>query len=418
MLFLNRFFLLIPAIATITIATELNPATAASFEGLGFVAEQLNTSKYEYSGVSLSDLSADGSMAVGTFSWFDTTTSYEGYESFFWNRNTNEVSFVKDLTENPLYGNAYRISADGSTIVGHTVESNGESGFIWDREAGIADIGTLYDQGYFLSPPRDLSADGSTVVGVSADWEITGIVEAFIWNREDGIQGLGSYFADSLYNVANGVSEDGSIIVGTRNIDSDNFFSQDPLVLNRNNDSVTIIQGDESFIPDNASNISSDGSTVIGQGYAIDPDSGRLFSGREAFVWNEALGLQRLGDFAGGDIDSSANGISADGSMIVGTGETDTGDLAFIWDAASGMRSLKDVLEQDYNLDLTGWTLESATNISDDGSTIIGSGINPNGIGESWIATLSNNAAPVPESSTLWGLALASLGIVVKNVGS
>lgn len=48
---------------------------------------------------------------------------------------------------------------------------------------------------------------------------------------------------------------------------------------------------------------------------------------------------------------------------------------AMIGDSVNGMRHLKEFLENDYGLDLTGWTLHQANAISDDGKTIVGYGI-------------------------------------------
>ena len=50
-------------------------------------------------------------------------------------------------------------------------------------------------------------------------------------------------------------------------------------------------------------------------------------------------------------------------------------------------------------VDLTGWELQDARGISADGKVIVGTGINPAGFAEAWIAT-------IPEPST--GLLLAS----------
>jgi hypothetical protein len=45
-------------------------------------------------------------------------------------------------------------------------------------------------------------------------------------------------------------------------------------------------------------------------------------------------------------------------------------------------------LTEEYGLDLSGWTLYSATGISDDGKVIVGNGFNPMGLAEAWIADL------------------------------
>ena len=59
-----------------------------------------------------------------------------------------------------------------------------------------------------------------------------------------------------------------------------------------------------------------------------------------------------------------------------------------IWDE-SGLHELDQILTNDFGLDLTGWTLESAVGISADGMTIAGHGLNPSGNAEGWIALLS-----------------------------
>ncbi len=57
------------------------------------------------------------------------------------------------------------------------------------------------------------------------------------------------------------------------------------------------------------------------------------------------------------------------------------------------MRNLKQVLENDYGLDLTGWTLTYAGDISSDGNVIVGVGTNPDGDTEGWIAVLDPGEA-------------------------
>ena len=95
-----------------------------------------------------------------------------------------------------------------------------------------------------------------------------------------------------------------------------------------------------------------------------------------------------MGDLPGGHFESYAWGVSGDGSIVVGNSADDIFLEAFIWDEENGMRNLQSVLTEEYELNLIGWRLYVARDISDDGKTIIGKGTNPNGKTEAWIAKL------------------------------
>jgi uncharacterized membrane protein len=110
-----------------------------------------------------------------------------------------------------------------------------------------------------------------------------------------------------------------------------------------------------------------------------------------------------LGDLPGGALDSQANAVSADGSTVVGFGGSASGQRAFIWDPTHGMRELDQVLTG-LGLSLTGWTLSTATGVSADGQTIVGSGIGPEGTTEAWLVTI-----PEPGTVLLIGVGLAGL---------
>lgn len=110
-----------------------------------------------------------------------------------------------------------------------------------------------------------------------------------------------------------------------------------------------------------------------------------------------------LNDLPEGSFQSYAIAVSTDGSTIVGYGKSASGQEAFIWDSTNGMRSLQEVLTS-YGVDLTGWTLTNAHGISHDGKFVVGTGRNPDGKLEAWIAEI----AP-PWGATISGLGTAPL---------
>jgi probable HAF family extracellular repeat protein len=95
-----------------------------------------------------------------------------------------------------------------------------------------------------------------------------------------------------------------------------------------------------------------------------------------------------LGDLAGGDFYSNATGINADGSVIAGWGTTALGREAFLWTPALGLVYLRDHLISLGVANLAGWQLSSARGVSADGSTVVGYGTNPSGQTEAWLARI------------------------------
>jgi probable HAF family extracellular repeat protein len=68
-----------------------------------------------------------------------------------------------------------------------------------------------------------------------------------------------------------------------------------------------------------AAGVSDDGSIVIGS-------SNKTSGDYEAFRWTSGGGMVGLGDLAGGAFESEARAISADGLTIVGTGRNPSGE--------------------------------------------------------------------------------------------
>ena len=152
-----------------------------------------------------------------------------------------------------------------------------------------------------------------------------------------------------------------------------------------------------------AKGISDDGRVIVGYGETA--------TGFEACRWvaddQGAWQMLTLGAIAGSD-NIRAYASSADGSAIVGGYQTAPGFQAFVWEEETGLRDLRHELVNDCGLDLTGWTLRVATAVSDDGCVIVGLGTNPGGESQAWIAT-------IPEPATLTLLALGGLALIRRR---
>ncbi|WP_334157932.1 autotransporter domain-containing protein [Oryzomicrobium sp.] len=109
-----------------------------------------------------------------------------------------------------------------------------------------------------------------------------------------------------------------------------------------------------------ASGVSANGSVVVGTA-----DDGALGNARRAFLWTASGGMVSLGTLNGGTA-SQAAAVSADGSVVVG-GVTDgsVGNLyrAFRWTSGGGLVSLGS---------LNGGFYSQASGVSADGSVVVG----------------------------------------------
>jgi uncharacterized membrane protein len=235
------------------------------------------------------------------------------------------------------------------------------------------------DQINFYSRAYGVSGDGSTIVGSSANlqsFENHGFsgYKAFRWTESSGVHALG--VGDDENQQANAVSADGSIVVGVNEYEAFRWTQQTGM--------VSLGLG-YLGLPSSANAVSADGSVIVGN------------HGGQVFRWTQQTGRIGLGDvehIGGGD----AKGVSADGSILVGVGSD--WEMAFRWTQKTGMVSLKETLIG-AGLDVSGWTLSSANAISADGFTIVGSGTNPSGQSEAWVANLSPE--PIPEPLTILG---------------
>jgi uncharacterized membrane protein len=343
-----------------------NQAVAASFRGLGDLAGgPFESVAYR--------VSPDGSAACGIASGPNSTD--DDFEAFRWTAGAGMVS-LGFLESDDIGAAARDVTPGGAVVIG---ESDGVA-FRW-TPAGMDGAGLPGGADAWA-----ISDDGATIAGSMTTFAGT---RAMRWTAAGGAQPLPALPGNLSAHTAVGISADGSVIAGTQSDPGRAFYWTE----STGSVGLPIPAG---AVQAQAMGLSGDGSTIVGRLYYMDHN--------EAFAWKITGEALRIPGFGGSN--AEADGASADGSVIVGYSEAlGAGSSAFIWDSAHGTRNLQDVLVG-LGVDLTGWRLAQAMDVSADGRTIVGYGQNPQGFTEAWIAT-------VPEPSMLILAALGGLTAVV-----
>jgi probable HAF family extracellular repeat protein len=316
-------------------------------------------------------ISDDGrTIVTGTGSNFPTHVYRDGSSTLV----GADTAFLGDITP------------DGSVFVGATGSNYTDiTAFRW--QSGVRQAISA-PAGYSWTRATGVSSDGSVVVGSTFGGNSP--AQAFRWHN-GAIQLLGT-LPGQITSSAKGVSADGSTVVGDCGLDSAFVWRDNVMTGIAANPAMGYIQ---------ATGISADGSVAFGYDHSGSKPS------QEAFRWKDGV-KQGLGMNDGYTL-SGVVSSNFDGSLMVGYQgyQVDYGTYvgldfrAAIWDQANGFRDLKSVLENDYSLDLTGWTLIQAAGMSDDGKMVYGFGYN-NGDYGVWMATI-----PEPATVSILALGLA-----------
>jgi probable HAF family extracellular repeat protein len=328
------------------------PATAATIEGIGVKSARA--------------VSDDGTTVVGDQPGAPGTLN----RPFRWRRDTGPVFFDG-------IGFAHDVSADGAVVVGFGQPTGGNFGtYRWTPQTGMAVV-----RPGSAPFPNAISADGTTIASTSS--EGGGGQFAFRWTAGGGNVSL-SGPAGILHSYALAISEDGSVIAGGYETSLGRTqayrWTQSSGIVG-----VGILPGRTiSYSAD----IAGDGSVIVGYS-----ESGGG-SSAEAFRWTASTGMVGLGRLIGDDR-SGATAVSDTGLVIgVSFSSSNPGvSRDFIWDAAQGIRPLDVALTAEFGIDLAGWTNLQATDITADGTVLVGNGINPSGSLEGWIVVIPEPAA-------------------------
>ncbi|MDR3498990.1 MAG: hypothetical protein P4L72_07165 [Parvibaculum sp.] len=275
------------------------------------------------------------------------------------------------------------VSDDGSVVVGSSDITSGNdadwsSAFMW-TSGGMTDLGylglpgSLPDNKPIFSAANGVSADGSAIVGYSIT--TSGYAHAFRWTSGGGMIDLGNFGGAVGDAQAQGISGDGAVIVGSSIVPNGHshavtWTTTDSWATAVVTDLGTLVgaMGDSTAL-----GVSTDGSIIVGA-------SQEAGGHGHATMWSggTAIDLGTIGGFVG---DSYAYNVSGDGSTVVGVSELAGGAAhAFRWTDTTGMVDLGTLGNDDYS---------QAQAASADGKIIVGYSIGTtsvNGHGFIWTA--------------------------------
>lgn len=356
------------AVATAFVAMSFSARAQSTFTGLGDLAGGGTHS--EAWGVS-----ADGTTVVGhslsTGAGPCITAGLEHFEAFRWKVSTGMVGLC-DIAGGPEGSWAYDASSDGSHYVGYSYSVGGN-----EAQRDMLGLGDL-SGGPLDSVATRVSDSGGLAVG--RGWTGSGL-EAAVFTPST-VRGLGDLPGGFTYSVGRGISGNGMYAVGvSESAAGTEAFRISLSIASAVMEPLGDLAGG-SFSSD-AYGANSDGSVVVGE-------SNGMGSSPSAFRWTAGTGMVDIADGSW----SRAEACSADGNVIVGEYFSVGGSFAMIWDPLNGARLLEDVLRYQHGLSaaLTGWHLWYAKDVSADGRTICGYGSNAAGNAEAWVVKLATSS--------------------------
>jgi hypothetical protein len=263
------------------------------------------------------------------------------------------------------------MSSDGGVVVGNL----GLNPFRWDAASGLREISGLPSNTSFMATA--LSGDGRVAVLNAQPIHSTGSPSANGYTWTEAVLSELPQAPGDNYSQAVAASYDGRSVVGTS-------------VLRRTN-------------------------STVGRAVRWDDGSLTLLDALREHPWSSALDVSANGEFIVGRAFREPTTLhsSTVSSPIYQIYNTAVPSRAVLWDAQGKVFDLQNLLATQFELGarLEGWQLTSAAHISDDGRTIAGMGIDPNGNGAIWVAVL-----PVPEPESI-ALFVSGAAILLPMVG-
>jgi len=228
---------------------------ATGVQPLGYLIDDPSEFRFSYG----LGVSGDGSIAVGG------SKSPSGNEAFQWTQEGGIVG-LGDLDGGSFESTAYAISSDGSVIVGDSRSADALEAFRWTQEDGVQGLGFLPEH-VVESHAWSISADGSTIIGSSS-------TQGWRWTEETGMIPLPHLSEDLQFIIPADVSGDGSIIVGRTSISTSPVDSSPAFIWTSEFGTVSLQEfvshsyglSLDGWILNRANGISDDGKVIVGRG--------------------------------------------------------------------------------------------------------------------------------------------------------
>lgn len=357
-------------LVTAVVALILGAASAAS-------AETLRVLPLGFEGRAVAD---DGITAVGRYRLVPGDPPGTDHGAALWTpAGGTEVLVPNDQPEEPSGAAQMRfehISADGAKVT--------LNGAYFDPDYGYFTLARAFDiaTGQTSSGSNEarmygISADGQTTIhrdmgGSGSEWYSrvrNAAGEVTVPHPHPDYVDL-PYCPEGCGMYAQDISGDGGTVVG-------NTTMGDAFLWTPSGGSQLIVTGDAS-----ANAISTNGAWVAG----VQAPSGENAS---LFIHDVGGGTTFIDDASAS---ASVVGITDDASLMA----LQTAEGPQIWREGVGLTHLLSILEDEMDLDMTGWSLADVRDLSANGRYLLGTGHSPAGEYRTWIVDL----AELPEPST------------------
>lgn len=269
------------------------------------------------------------------------------------------VGFVT-LPDRGNESTALGANQDGSVVVGRRLD---DSSIYYQAVRWTQSNSIVLGRGL----ARDVTPDGAVIVGRQDFGFLFNSTESqpFRWTESSGMVGLG-YLPGPTETLggAVAVSADGAVIAGYSSSANTFSFNTEAFLWTQAGGMIGLGDLPGGNFNSTAIDMSADGSIVVGNGTTGAVGNNEA---QQGFRWTQSTGMVAMG--AGSRVDA----ISADGSTMVGHGLTALNvSEAVLWNSVGAMHSIKALL-QAQGIDMTGWVLNEATGVSADGRVIVGS---------------------------------------------